>query len=71
MNPSVQDLVRRLVRDESGQDLVEYALLTTTIGFAGVLVWSLVGNAISGTYSSWVTGVDNLAVPPAPSGGGS
>lgn len=71
MNPSLQDLVRRLFRDESGQDLVEYALLTTTIGFAGVLVWSLVGNAISGTYSSWVSGVDGLAVPPAPSGGGS
>jgi len=71
MYPSMQDLVRRLVRDESGQDLVEYALLTTTIGFAGVFVWSLVGNAISTTYTSWVAGVDTLAVPPAPSGGGS
>jgi len=64
-------LMRRLVDDETGQDLIEYALLTTTIGFAGILVWSLVGNAINGTYSSWVSGVDSLAVPPAPSGGGS
>lgn len=71
MYPKVQDFVRRLVRDESGQDLVEYALLTTTIGFAGILAWSLVGNAISATYSSWVSGVDTLAEPPAPSGGGS
>ena len=71
MNPTMPDLVRRLFRDESGQDLVEYALLTTTIGFAGILVWSFVGTAISGTYSSWVSGVDSLAVPPAPSGGGS
>ncbi|HXT72032.1 MAG TPA: hypothetical protein VN700_19920 [Vicinamibacterales bacterium] len=67
----MQDLVERLLHDESGQDLIEYALLTTTIGFAGILVWSLVGNAIRGTYSSWVSGVDSLAVPPAPSGGGS
>ena len=67
----VQELVANLVDDESGQDLIEYALLTTTIGFAGVFVWSLVGNAIRGTYTSWVTGVDSLAVPPAPSGGGS
>ena len=67
----VQGLVRRLIRDESGQDLVEYALLTTTIGFAGILAWSLVGNAISSTYSTWVSGVDTLTVPPAPSGGGS
>ena len=71
MYERVQDLVGRLVEDESGQDLIEYALLTTTIGFAGILVWSLVGNAIRGTYTSWVSGVDSLAVPPAPSGGGS
>jgi len=71
MGERVQDLVERLLHDESGQDLIEYALLTTTIGFAGILVWSLVGNAIRGTYSSWVSGVDSLAVPPAPSGGGS
>jgi Flp pilus assembly pilin Flp len=64
-------LVRELLRDEAGQDLVEYALLTTTIGFAGIFVWLLVGTAISGTYTSWVSGVDNQAVPPAPSGGGS
>ena len=67
----LKDLVHKLLRDEAGQDLVEYALLTTTIGFAGIFVWSLVGTAISGTYSSWVSGVDSLAVPPAPSGGGS
>ena len=67
----VQDLVARLYRDESGQDLIEYALLVTTIGYAGVFVWSLVGNAINTTYSSWVTSVDSLADTPAPSGGGS
>ena len=67
----LQALGRRLVVDERGQDLVEYALLTTAIGFAGIAVWGLVGSAISATYSSWVSGVDSLAVPPAPSGGGS
>lgn len=63
--------VRELVADERGQDLIEYALLTTVIGLAGLLAWTLVGNAISNTYTSWVSGVDTLAVPPAPSGGGS
>jgi Flp pilus assembly pilin Flp len=71
MGSGVRDLVRRLVRDESGQDLIEYALLTTSIGFAGILAWSLVGSAINGTYSSWVSATDSLAVPPAPTGGGS
>ena len=71
MMASMRALVRRLVADDTGQDLIEYALLTTFIGFAGILAWSLVGNAISGTYTSWVSGVDSLTVPPAPSGGGS
>jgi Flp pilus assembly pilin Flp len=64
-------LVRRLVADEAGQDLIEYALLTTTIGFAGILAWSLVASAIGTTYGSWEASVDTLVVPPAPSGGGS
>lgn len=71
MLPSVRRLVIRLVRDESGQDLVEYALLTTTIGLAGALAWSFVSAAIGTTYSSWVSNVDSLADPPAPSGSGS
>ena len=69
MVTSTRALVRRLFEEESGQDLIEYALLTTTIGFAGILAWSIVEQAINGTYSSWVSGVDSLAVPPAPSGG--
>jgi len=60
-----------LLRDETGQDLVEYALLTTAIGFAGIVAWGLVQTAINGTYTSWVSSTDTLADPPAPSGGGS
>ncbi len=70
MRSRVQAVFARLSLEESGQDLIEYALLTTFIGFAGILAWSLVGNAISSTYTSWVSGVDSLAVPPAPSGSG-
>ena len=29
----------RLVADESGQDLVEYALLSAVIGIAAILIW--------------------------------
>lgn len=71
MRSPLRELGLRLVRDESGQDLVEYALLTTTIGLAGALAWSFVSSAIGSTYSSWVSGVDSLADPPAPSGSGS
>jgi Flp pilus assembly pilin Flp len=66
-----RSLVRRLVADETGQDLIEYALLTTTIGFAGIFAWTLVASAIGTTYGTWESSVDTLVIPPNPSGGGS
>ncbi len=59
--------IRRLIVDEDGQDLIEYALLTGAIGFAGVVGVSLIGLAINAVYSSWDTGVNQLWVPPDPS----
>ena len=32
--------LRRLLFETDGQDMVEYALLTTFIGFAGAAAWS-------------------------------
>jgi Flp pilus assembly pilin Flp len=57
-----------LVRDDRGQDLIEYALLCTTIGFASWAgVWFL-SDAMHDTYDSWAgpTGSvqsDALVVP--------
>ncbi len=62
----------RWFADESGQDLVEYALLTTAIGIAVVLGVEALGNAMNFAYSSWdepadrqerteATGVDHAA----------
>ena len=60
------DFWRRLLADESGQDLVEYALLTTFIGLVGGATWGLVRGAISTTYQSWGTGVNNVWRPSDP-----
>ena len=59
--------IRRLILDEDGQDLIEYALLTGAIGFAGVVGISLIGLAINAVYSSWDTGVNSLWETPDPS----
>jgi Flp pilus assembly pilin Flp len=64
--------LRRLAADESGQDLVEYALITSFIGVAGYLILLGLGVDIFNTYDSWLdpgTGVPSLWDPPAPSGG--
>jgi Flp pilus assembly pilin Flp len=58
-------LFHRLYREDDGQDLVEYALLTGAIGFAGVAGMNLLGIAINAVYGSWDTGVNSLwEVPP-------
>jgi Flp pilus assembly pilin Flp len=64
--------LRRLAADESGQDLVEYALITSFIGIAGYLILLSLGVDIFNTYEAWLdpgTGVPSLWDPPAPSGG--
>jgi len=62
----MQSLVSRLLCDERGQDLVEYALLTTVIGFACIAVFDLIRTAIHNTYLSWNTSANNNWRPPDP-----
>jgi Flp pilus assembly pilin Flp len=61
----------RLVTDERGQDLIEYALLTAFIALASALGLNLIRAAINVTYGTWNSDVNNLWQPPNPSGGGS
>ena len=59
-------LLAALIQDESGQDLIEYALLTTLIGLAGIIGIGLVRTAINSTYANWNTGMNNLWETPDP-----
>jgi Flp pilus assembly pilin Flp len=59
-------LLLSLVRDETGQDLIEYALLTTLIGLVGVIGINLFKTAINTTYTSWNSGVNSLWQTPDP-----
>ena len=36
-------MLRRFVFDDRGQDLIEYALLSSLIGIVGILAWTNVG----------------------------
>jgi Flp pilus assembly pilin Flp len=66
MTTPMTTLLRRFLAEETGQDLIEYALLTAAIGFAGVVGVNLLSAAINATYGSWDTGVNNLWEVPAP-----
>jgi Flp pilus assembly pilin Flp len=62
---------RRFLLEERGQDLIEYALLTAVIGFAGLAVFDVLRAAIGTTYASWEASTNDLWQPPDPIGAGS
>lgn len=45
-------LFARLMREESGQDLIEYALIAALIALAAVGAMQTVGSKISNTFNS-------------------
>ena len=56
-------LLIRLISEEDGADLVEYALLTMAIGLGTAAAFAGWSAAIKGTYSSWNTNTNNLWDP--------
>jgi pilus assembly protein Flp/PilA len=48
----MKNLIARFVREEEGQDLVEYALLIVFIALACIVGMSALGTAINQTYGS-------------------
>jgi len=59
-------LIASFVRGDSGQDLIEYALLTAVIGVTGILALSVLSTTMANAYASWHTGANNIAQPCAP-----
>jgi pilus assembly protein Flp/PilA len=48
---SVKSYLRGLVRDESGQDLIEYGLLTAILALGAVATIGTLGSNVSSVYS--------------------
>ena len=48
----MEKLVARFMREESGQDLIEYALIAALIALAAVGAMSMVGSTIANTFNS-------------------
>jgi pilus assembly protein Flp/PilA len=54
-------LFSRLVREEEGQDLIEYALLAAFIALACIAAMGLVGNGINTLFTKVNTDLTNAA----------
>lgn len=60
--------VGRLANEDSGQDVVEYALLTAFFGLVALAAWTSVRDALAVSYGGTTSGVQGLWDPPPPSG---
>jgi Flp pilus assembly pilin Flp len=58
-----------VIRDRSGQDLIEYALLTALLGTIAVAAIPVIESAINTAYSMLNTGTQDLWQPPNPGAG--
>jgi Flp pilus assembly pilin Flp len=61
-------MLRRFLRDDDAQDLVEYALLGLFVGVVGVLVWNNIVTLLGLRYGEYNTNVQDLWVAPDPTG---
>ena len=59
-------LVTAFLRDERGDDLVEYALLAGLMGLVGVLAFNAVSGKMSNAYTGWNANAQSQWVPDAP-----
>lgn len=53
-------LLKQLVRDEQGQDLVEYALIVAAVGLALITTVNNLSGAVVSLYSSITLGLGSI-----------
>jgi Flp pilus assembly pilin Flp len=59
-------LLKRLLSEDDGQDIIEYALLTASIGLMGIATWPLISAGIGAAYQRLNTQTQNLWEVPDP-----
>ena len=61
-------MMRNFLRDESGQDLVEYTLLLAFVALASAALFIGAGASINNIWTTTSTALDNAAATSAPAG---
>jgi pilus assembly protein Flp/PilA len=57
---SMKNLVVRFVREEAGQDLIEYALIATFVSLVAVAGATALGTSLDAWYNRIATDVDGM-----------
>jgi pilus assembly protein Flp/PilA len=56
----MKEILIRLIRDEQGQDLVEYALIVAAVGLALITTVNQLSSAVVSLYSSITQGLASI-----------
>jgi pilus assembly protein Flp/PilA len=56
----MKNLIRRFVREEEGQDLIEYALIATFVSLVAAAGATLLGTSLNDWYTAVSTKVDGF-----------
>jgi Flp pilus assembly pilin Flp len=64
--PPMHTILFRLLREDDGQDVVEYALLTAGIGVISIGSWPAIQTGIKNTYEALNTRTQNAWEVPNP-----
>ncbi len=57
------------MREDGGQDIIEYVLLTAALGLSTIAAWPLIEAAIGSSYRQLDTNTQGLWQPPNPGAG--
>jgi Flp pilus assembly pilin Flp len=66
----VRRVLRRLIAETDGQDIVEYALVALLIALAGMAGISAIHASLKTVYETSASQVEELSCMPDPGGGG-
>jgi Flp pilus assembly pilin Flp len=58
--------VARLLAEDEGQDLIEYALLTGAVAVGAMLIFPVIRTRMAAAYLAWNAGVQAIWEPPPP-----
>jgi Flp pilus assembly pilin Flp len=61
-------ILRLFFRDASGQDVIEYGLLSAFFGIVAIAAWALMQNNLGLAYRAYDTGVQSIWQSPDPGG---
>lgn len=65
MRSNMKNLLARFVREDEGQDIIEYALLAAFISISGYLILTAIGENVNTIYTNVQTATSKAAAASA------